>query len=229
MRTAILFGATGLVGAAILEQLLANPRYEKVVVVSRRPTGRAQERLVEVVVELDRLESVAAQLSGDDVFIALGTTIKKAGSKDAFKKVDFDYVVSAAKVTAQKGAQRLAVVTAIGASSRSMVFYNKVKGQTEEAVRTLPFAAIHIFRPSLLLGARPESRTGEKFASVALGVVGGLMIGPLEKYRGISGSDVAEAMIRVCGEERPGVHIYESDEIQRLAHLSRVGVQQRPS
>ncbi len=224
MRTAILFGATGLVGGRCLERLLTSPTYTRVVVVGRRSLGRSHPRLEEVVVPLDALGTVAERLKADDVFIALGTTIKKAGSQEAFRKVDYDYVLEAARVTTGQGAQRLALVSSLGADPRSLIFYNRVKGEIEEALKALPFSkgeggALHILRPSVLLGERSEHRAGEKLAAAVLRGVGKAMVGPLEKYRGIEADAVAAAMVRLCGEGRVGVHVYESDAVAALGAL----------
>lgn len=216
MRTAVLFGASGLVGGHLLTRLLASPRYGQVVSVGRRALGRTDAKLTELVADLGDLAPLGDRLRGEDVYVALGTTIKKAGSQAAFRKVDFDYVVEAARATAALGAERLALVSSLGADAGSMIFYNRVKGETEDAVRPLRFGAIHIFQPSLLLGERSEHRSGERLASALMRGVGKVLVGPLEKYRGIPGDTVAAAMIRVCGEDRVGVHVYPSDEIARL-------------
>jgi uncharacterized protein YbjT (DUF2867 family) len=215
-RVAVLFGATGLVGGECLKRLLASPRYGRVVVVSRRPSGQQAAKLDEVVTSLDALATVGERLRADDVFITLGTTIKKAGSQAAFRQVDYDLVVGAARACVERGAERMALVSSLGADPRSWVFYNRVKGEAEEAVRQLGYRALHLLRPSVLLGDRGEHRAGEAAAAALLRGVAPAMLGPLKRYRGVEASVVAAAMVRVVAEDRVGVHVYESEVVSEL-------------
>ena len=154
-RTALLAGATGLVGGHLLRRLLADPRYRQVIAVSRKALGIEHPKLRPVITVFDAIEAAVAGLDEtvDDAFCALGTTVKTAGSRAAFRRVDFGYVVAFARAA---GAQRLMLVSAMGASARSGIFYLRVKGETEEAVAVLSYPALHIFRPGLLLGQRAE-------------------------------------------------------------------------
>jgi len=152
----------------------------------------------------------------DDVYCCLGTTIKKAGSKEAFYKVDHTYVVQLAQVTAGKGATQFLVVSSMGADAGAMFFYNKVKGEMERDVQQQGLNTVHIFRPSLLLGEREEVRTGEEVASKVMEPLSKLMIGPLKKYKPIAGETVAKAMLYAATQNQYGVHIHPSDEIARL-------------
>jgi uncharacterized protein YbjT (DUF2867 family) len=156
-----------------------------------------------------------------EVFCCLGTTIKKAGSQAAFRKVDFEYPVEIAKLAAQNNAEQFLLVTALGANPESAIFYSRVKGEVEIAVQRLPYRAIHIFRPSLLLGNRAETRLNEKIGAVAMKTFSFLMFGALQKYRPIAASAVAAAMIKAAKRGQPGVHIHESDKIQALADDGR--------
>jgi uncharacterized protein YbjT (DUF2867 family) len=213
MKTALLAGATGLIGSQLLPLLLASGRYAKVIVVGRKAVPVIHPKLVQVVTELDKLEEVRLKLIADDVFCCLGTTMEQAGSKEAFFKVDFLYVVQLAAVSASNFASQLLVVSSMGADAQSRVYYSRVKGEMEAAVRQTPFRAIHIFRPSLLLGERARPRLGERVAAGVLRVLNPLMQGPLLKYRAVKGAAVAAAMLRAAQDDGGGVWVHESDEL----------------
>ncbi|MBD2766579.1 NAD-dependent epimerase/dehydratase family protein [Hymenobacter sp. BT664] len=212
-KTALLAGASGLIGSHLLPQLLASERYAKVIVVGRRPVPLLHPKLTQVVTELDRLEDVRLRLIADDVFCCLGTTMRQAGSREAFYRVDFLYVVALAALTASNFAAQFLVVSSLGADAESRVYYSRVKGEMEAAVRSLPFRAIHIFRPSLLLGQRAQLRLGERVAAVALRVLRPLMRGPLRQYRAVDAATVAAAMLRAAEEEGAGAHVHLSNKI----------------
>lgn len=216
-RTALLAGATGLVGGHVLQLLLTDPDYSQVTVLTRRPLTLGHPKLTAQVVDFDRLAQLAPFPRGRDVFCCLGTTIRQAGSRDAFYKVDFAYVHEVARLAARHGATQLLLVTAQGANPRSRIFYSRVKGKVEEAVRALPLHGIHIFRPTLLTGERKAFRPMERAAIVAARVIGWALVGPLARYRPIAAADVARAMVRVAKEGRKGARVYESDEIARTA------------
>ncbi|OGX83815.1 NAD-dependent epimerase/dehydratase family protein [Hymenobacter glacialis] len=212
-KTALLVGATGLIGSHLLPLLLESERYAKVIVVGRKAVPTVHPKLTQVVTEFDKLEDVSLQLIADDVFCCLGTTMKQAGSKEAFYRVDYLFVVKVAALTAGNFASQFMVVSSLGADAESAVYYSKVKGEMEAAVRDLPFRAVHIFRPSLLLGDRPQPRLGERIGAAVLGVLKPLMRGPLEKYRPVMGGTVAAAMLRAAEDDGGGVCIHLSDEI----------------
>ncbi len=219
-KTALIAGASGLTGTHCLELLLQNLLYHKVIALVRKPLPIVHEKLQQIQVDFEQLETSTGDFTADDVYCCLGTTIKKAGSQVNFRKVDYDYVVNVAKASYTKGAKRFLLVSSLGASSQSSIFYSRVKGETEAAVAAIPFEEVHIFRPSLLLGNRQEQRLGESMAMKAFKVLGFAMIGPLAVYKGIDAQDVAKAMIRVAQKGQKGKHIYLSDEIQRIADES---------
>ena len=212
-KTALLAGATGLIGSKLLPLLLASDRYAKVIVVGRRALPLTHAKLTQVVTNLDKLPNVRLQLIADDVFCCLGTTMSQAGSKEAFYKVDFLYVVTLAALTAGNFAAQLLVVSSMGADADSRVYYSRVKGEMEAAVRQVPFRAIHIFRPSLLLGERAQPRLGERVGAAALRLLRPLLRGPLLKYQPVSAAVVAAAMLRAAGEDGGGVRVHPSDEL----------------
>ena len=212
-KTALLAGATGLIGSQLLPLLLASERYAKVIVVGRKAVPILHPKLVQVVTELDKLEEVRLKLIADDVFCCLGTTMAQAGSKEAFFKVDFLYVVQLAALAAGNFAAQFLVVSSMGADADSSIYYSRVKGEMEAAVQQTPFRAIHIFRPSLLLGERATPRLGERLAAMVMRVLAPVMRGPLLKYRPVSGAAVAAAMLRAAEDDGGGVRVHESAEL----------------
>jgi uncharacterized protein YbjT (DUF2867 family) len=216
-RTALLLGATGLVGGHCLDLLLEDETYGRVTVLVRRRMERAHPKLEQRVIDFDRLGDQAELFQSHDVFCCLGTTIRKAGSEEAFRRVDFDYTVESARLAAGEGAEQFLVVTAVGADPNSRIFYNRVKGEVEVAVERLPFRSVIILRPSLLLGERTELRLGERLAEPVARVFSPLLRGGLRKYRPIHARRVAAAMVRLAREGREGVRVVESDEIDRIA------------
>lgn len=216
-RTAILLGATGLVGGHCLELLLEEPAYQRVVSLGRRETGRPHAKLEEHLIDFERLEDSSQLFRGEDLFCCLGTTIKKAGSQAAFRRVDFTYPVEAARLASTNGAAQFLLVSALGADPGSRVFYNRTKGEVEEAVAKLPFRGVQIFRPSLLLGERGEFRAGERVAEIVMKPLSFLLAGPFRKYRPVRARAVAAAMIRVARQNPAGVNRFESDRIAEIS------------
>ena len=215
-RNALIAGATGLVGNVILHLLLADDQYEKIVVITRKPIQISDPKLVQRQIDFDSIESLKLNFQVDDVFCALGTTIKTAGSQDAFYKVDFTYVVNLGKWCVSNGAKKLLIVSAMGANAKSGIFYNRVKGEMETAVGQFGIPQIQVFRPSLLMGNRTEKRGGEKIAQAIMGSLGFLFVGPLLKYKGIHADVVAGAMIKAAKLDVSGFKIYESGEMQGM-------------
>jgi len=217
MGTALIAGASGLVGGELLQQLLAAAEYDRVIAIGRRPLEVTHPKLVSVAADFAALDQVAAGLQGDDAFCCLGTTIKAAGSREAFRAVDHAAVLAFAWAAQRAGARRFFVLSALGADAQSRVFYNQVKGETEEALQVLGFSTLAIFRPSLLLGRRVRPRSGERIMAAILWLAEPLLLGRLGKYRAIEAGIVARAMLR-CSFGRPGQGelVFLSDEIQDL-------------
>lgn len=211
-RTALVGGATGLVGSHCLRLLLADPAYEKVVALTRRPLGPvvANPKLDQRIVDFEELGHFLGGLQVDHVFSALGTTIAKAGSQEQFRRVDFDYPLAIARAALEGGAQHLVLVSSLGADSKGRVLYLKVKGELEEAISGLGYLGLTYLRPSLLLGERQEPRLAEQFYEV-------LLKAAPKRYRGIEAETVARVMIETAKAERPGCEILESPEIAAFA------------
>jgi uncharacterized protein YbjT (DUF2867 family) len=216
-RTAILLGATGLVGGHCLNLLLEDDAYSRVVALGRRKTAREDDKLEEHTVDFERLEDYSQLFRGDDLFCCLGTTIKKAGSQAAFRQIDFAYVKDAARIASGNGTGQFLLVSALGANPRSRIFYNRTKGEVEAAVAEFPFHGVQVFRPSLLLGERAEYRPGERVAEKVMKLFSFLMVGPLKVYRPVQARAVAQAMIKVAKQHPSGVNVFESDRIAEIA------------
>ncbi len=209
-RIAMVAGGTGLVGSQLVDELLARPEWTKVLLVGRRKSGREHPKLEEKVVDFAALGGEPLPRA-EAAFCCLGTTIKKAGSRQAFRAVDLDAALAFAKAAKAGGTERLFVVTATGADPRSRIFYNRVKGEAEEALRQVGFASLGIARPSLLLGDRAERRPAERVA-VALSRALRPLLAPLAA-RPIEARTVARALLSMAGNPPAGARIYTNAEL----------------
>ena len=213
-KHAVLAGASGLVGDRCLARMLVHPAYGRITVLSRRSLALSHEKLRVELVDFDHLPALQGRC--DDVFCCLGTTIKKAGSQEAFSRVDHDYPLALATLGKAAGASQFLMVSALGADARSSVFYSRVKGETERDIAGIGLPKVVFMRPSILLGDRQEHRAGEKAGLLVGRLIAPLLVGPLRKYRPIAADDVAAAMLYAANYDvRPGP--IESDEIAWLA------------
>lgn len=217
-KTALLLGATGLIGNDLLELLLNDDGYGKVIALSRKPLPINHPKLENRIVDFsDRQNYQQAITEGDIVFCCIGTTMKNVkGDKDLYRQIDFDIPVQGARFALEKGYTQYALVSAIGARANSSNFYLSLKGETEDGVAALQFPSLYIFRPSLLLGKRKESRAGEKIGQAVMPVLSFLLAGSLAKYKPVQASDVAAAMIAASKTGKRGVNIYTYNEIRSL-------------
>lgn len=218
-ETTVLFGATGFVGSACLDLLLGDERYGRVHVIGRRAPERQHPKLTAHRADLGRIDELRALPVGaiDSVICCLGTTIAKAGSQEAFRRVDFEYVLNAARFAKALGAAQFLLVSSVGADPRSKVFYTRVKGETEDAVSELGIASVGIFRPSLILGPRQESRLLEQTAKSVMQTFAFALVGALSKYRPIHALTIARAMLGAAARREAGISIYEYDRMTKLA------------
>jgi uncharacterized protein YbjT (DUF2867 family) len=210
-KTALVVGATGLIGTALTHRLVDSSAYEKVKVLVRHSLGWQHPRLQEIQYDFDHPNGLLVQ--ADDIFCCLGTTMKKAGSKEAFRKVDYQYPLDVAKRALVNKAKQFLLVSSMGANPNSSFFYNRVKGELERDIAALNYPTFLIFRPSLLLGERKEVRLGERIGE-------GLMklLNPLipAKYKGIQAESVANALCQIAQQDLTGKHIFESDQLQNF-------------
>jgi uncharacterized protein YbjT (DUF2867 family) len=217
MKTALVFGSTGLIGNLLVEELIKSGKYLKVKTFVRQSTGVAESSVEEIVTDFSDKGVLSSKIVGDDMYVCLGTTIRKAGSVANMEKIDRDLPVSLAAIAVSNGVKRIAVVSSIGAGSGSSNYYLRIKGEMEESILRLGFETISIVRPSMLLGERKERRAGEMVGKIAMKVFQPVMAGKFRKYRAIHGRDVAKAMIALLSLEGSMKRIYESDELQKLA------------
>ena len=209
MKTALIVGATGLTGTALTSQLLKENYYDKVKIVVRKPVALEHPRLEQIVCDFEHLPE--DKMTADDYFCCLGTTMKKAGSKAAFEKVDFEYPLKTAQIAKNNAAAQFIIITAIASDPNSKIYYSRVKGRIEEALKEMQFPNLVILRPSFLFGDRKELRIGEK-----LGIALARLFEPLipRRYRGVEASRVAAAMSNMAKKGLRGVQVFESEEIQ---------------
>lgn len=213
-RRAVLVGATGLIGGFCLQALVNDPTYSEVTAITRKPILTTHRKLKTVITKFSHLEQELLKIQADDVFCCLGTTIKKAGSQEAFKQVDFSLVVTIAELMRKHGAAQFLVISSMGADKGSKIFYNRVKGELELALQQLNYPCLRIIRPSLLLGPRKEFRPGEKVGGLLTPILNLLMVGSLKKYRPVEAERVGKFMVKIaCEEPIAGLHIYTSDMI----------------
>jgi uncharacterized protein YbjT (DUF2867 family) len=216
-KSALLVGATGLVGGELLTILLEQNRYEIVKVFTRKPLKVNHPKLKQIIVDFDNLHQYKEHFNVNDVYCCLGTTIKKAGSQAAFRKVDYEYPIGLVKLAEECTVEKFLIITAMGADRSSKVFYNRVKGEVEGKLRNSAIRTLHIFRPSLLLGEREEFRFGEKLAIILSPILSLAMVGSLRKYKPIQARNVAKAMFLSGQTQRTGLFIYSSNEIQDIS------------
>jgi uncharacterized protein YbjT (DUF2867 family) len=218
VRTAILAGATGLVGRSVLRELLQDPLYGRIVALTRRPLALSHVKLEIVQTDFSDLDEL--NLSGDDAFCCLGTTLRAAGSPNAFRRVDYGHVVDFAGTVRRQGGKRFAVVSSLGADAGSRLLYPRTKGEMERTVAAMGFSALAILRPSLLLGDRAERRPAERAAIAVSTKIAPLLIGPLRRYRPIEAATVARAMVRLMRSAPPGTRIVESEALAEACAAS---------
>lgn len=207
-KRAVILGATGLIGGELIKQLANSPDYKNIEVWVRKPSNNWPTNVIERVVNFDKLEK--EQITADALFCCLGTTIKKAGSKEAFEKVDYEYPSKAAELAKKAKVPLFAIVTAMGSDMNSSIFYNKVKGKVENDLIQLDLDHLGIFRPSMLLGDRAEFRLGEAMGKVFMKIMKPLIP---KKYQAIRASRVALAMLKYASKPQKGLLIIENQEM----------------
>lgn len=208
-RTAIIFGATGLIGSHLLTGLLASDSFSLVKAVVRRTQPPQHPKLRQIIGDYESLSSLQGDLDADIVYCCLGTTRKKTPDKKTYYQVDHDYPVLAGRLLKEKGASQFHLISAIGADEHSGNFYLRMKGETERDLRALKYGSLYIYRPSLLTGNRNESRLTETVAARIMSIINPLLIGSLKKYRSIPAAAVADTMIRKSKNPHKGIFIVE--------------------
>lgn len=215
-KTAILLGATGLTGGILLEKLLEDENYEKVILFSRSSVNNPHPKLEEHLTDLFWLRNNKEQFKADQVFCCIGTTQKKTPDKDTYKKIDYGIPVMAARLAAENNIPTFVVMSAMGADPNSRIFYNRTKGEMERDVLAAGVKNTYVLRPSLIAGDREESRPFEKVAKQGMKFIDKLLVGSYKKYRSIHPERIAQAMVYLANNLYKKERV-ESDEIQRLA------------
>jgi uncharacterized protein YbjT (DUF2867 family) len=214
MKTAIIIGATGLVGSTLVKQILENPEYSKVTLLLRKPLDLQHPKLIQEIIDFAQPDST--KIIGDDLFCAMGTTLRKAGSKQAQYKIDCTYPFEIGKIAKANGVKQYILVSSIGSDANSNNFYLRTKGDLEQKIKALEFENFISVRPSFILGDRQEFRLGEKIGIVLAKVISPLLIGSLKKYRGIEAAQIAKGMQVLANKGLKGVHFIESDALAEL-------------
>lgn len=218
MKTALIIGSTGLVGSNLLKLLLASNDYEKVIAFSKRSIDVKHPKLEVQIIDFDKPDTFKNSVKGDDFFCTIGTTIKQAGSKQAFRKVDFEYPKQFATIAAINGIKQFLLISSLNADANSTSFYLKTKGEIEDFLKATAFISVSIVRPSLLLGSRKESRLGEQVGGFFMQTLSFLLFGSFKKYKPILGDTVAKALFTLAQKDKKGFTIYESDVLQELGN-----------
>ncbi|WP_202702160.1 NAD(P)H-binding protein [Flavobacterium sp. UGB4466] len=216
MKKAILYGASGLVGSYILDNLLNNNNYEQVIIVVRKDLNIQHPKLKTLIGDFNSLSKVVKDIQADEVFIALGTTQKKTPDKKLYYQIDHDYPILAAKLAKENGAKAVFLVSALGANAKSSIFYTKLKGETEQGIISLNLEHTYIFRPSMILGDRKESRPMEKVFIGIFKWINPIFMGSLSKYKGIEAEDIAKAMVKSAEQLDQKVRIVHWKEMTTL-------------
>lgn len=213
MKTALIIGASGLTGNLLVELLINDSNYNKIIAYVREPLTLNHLKLIQQITNFDTINN---GITAHDVFCCLGTTIKKAQTKMAFEKVDFDYPLKIAQLQFKAGSKNFFLISAMGASLQSSFYYSKVKGRLEKAIESIGYESLYIFRPSLIVGNRQEVRVGEKMAIGLMKLLNPLLIGPFKKYRSIKASAIAKAMVHFANKVSVGKYIILSDEMKKF-------------
>jgi uncharacterized protein YbjT (DUF2867 family) len=216
-KKAIVAGASGLIGSELLKILLNDPIYSEVVAIVRKPMELNHPKFNQIAVNFDKLDDFAHLIVGDVIFCTLGSTRKKTPDLATYRKIDHDYPVKLASIAVENGISQFHFISSIGADSNSSNFYTKMKGETEEDVKSSGVNALVIYRPSLLTGDRAETRFAEGIMQGISKIINPLLLGGLRKYRSIAARTVAKVMIDLSKTDLKGIYVYESDDIQKLA------------
>jgi uncharacterized protein YbjT (DUF2867 family) len=214
--TATLVGSTGLIGSYLLEELLNDPHFDTIRILIRRPVDITHPKLEKKIVDFNDSDSLLVALSNSDVlFCSIGSTMKKVkGDREAYRKIDFDIPVKLARFCKMTDCEKFILVSSAGANSKSRNFYQRLKEETEEAVKSVGLKTVHIMRPSLLLGERKEFRLGENIGKALMTSLSFLIP---EKYKAIQGKDVAKVMLALSKKNDEGIFVHENIEIRNLS------------
>lgn len=216
MKSALIIGSTGLIGSELVNLLLDSNDYTKVITFVKRDSGIKHPKLTQYVIDFDKPETYKDLVVGDDFFCTIGTTIKKAGSQDAFRKVDFEYPKQFAAFALDNKVKQFLIISSLNADAMSGNFYLKTKGEIQDFLKNCAFESVAVLQPSLLLGNRTEFRLGEKVGAFFMKAFSFVFQGNLKKYKPIEGKTVAKALLKIAQKNVKGFKIYESDVMQEI-------------
>lgn len=218
MKTALIIGSTGLIGSQLLQLLLESTEYSTVITFVKRDSGIQHLKLKQHIIDFDQPETYKELVAGDDFFCAIGTTIKNAGSQEAFRKVDFEYPKAFATIALQNNVKQFLIISSLGADAYSGNFYLKTKGEIQDFLKNCAFESVSVLQPSLLLGNRKEFRLGEKIGSFFMKLFSFLLIGNFKKYKPIESEAVTKAMFSLAQKNHKGFQVIASDAIQEIGN-----------
>lgn len=213
---AVIAGASGLIGSKLLEILLHEPYYDEVLILVRNELPVSNKKLVQLVIDFEKLDDHAAAITGHAFFCCLGSTIKKTPDLAEYRKIDHDYPLKLAQLAKRNSVEQYHLVSSIGANSESSNFYTRTKGETEADIEKVGIKCLHIYQPSFLAGPRKESRPREQFFLGLMKIIDPLLVGNLAKYRSIPAATVARAMFNESTKKQEGVFVHSSDKIKLL-------------
>jgi len=216
MKSALIIGSTGLIGSELVNLLLDSNDYTKVLTFVKRDSGIKHPKLTQYVIDFDKPETYTDLVVGDDFFCTIGTTIKKAGSQNAFRKVDFEYPKQFAAFALDNKVKQFLIISSLNADAMSGNFYLKTKGEIQDFLKNCAFESVAVLQPSLLLGNRTEFRLGEKVGAFFMNAFSFFFQGNLKKYKPIEGKTVAKALLKIAQKNVKGFKIYESDVMQEI-------------
>jgi uncharacterized protein YbjT (DUF2867 family) len=218
-QTAVVIGATGLIGSKVVETLLKDTAFDRVRILVRKAFPVTSTKLEVQFVDFNNTGDLSQKIGkGDAIFCCVGTTQKKVkGDLNAYRKVDYDIPVNTARIALTNSFKKYLLVSSVGANAKSSNFYLKLKGEVEEEISAMLFESIHIFQPSMLLGQRKEFRFGELIGKVLIQPLSFLLAASLRKYKPIQASEVAKAMVAAAKKESRGINVYTYDAIKALA------------
>lgn len=218
-KIASILGATGMVGSYLLDELLNDDFFDTVRVIVRRPFQKTHPKMEVKLVDFDDAESLKLSLEETTVlFCCIGTTQKNVkGDKELYRKIDFDLPLKAARYAKEAGCDKLIIISSVGANAKSRTFYLQLKGELENAIRSIGIKTVHVMQPSMLLGRREEKRTGESLLQGTMKFLSGAFAGSMRKFRAVHGQTVAEAMLNAAKNDEQGFFRHTYDDIVELA------------
>jgi uncharacterized protein YbjT (DUF2867 family) len=214
---AIIIGASGLIGSELVKLVTAGNNFNEVVLITRRPLSYNHKKIRQVVIDFDKLNEIAQEISGDVIFSCLGSTKGKTPDSVEYRKIEYDYTLNIARMGLNNHVQQFHFVSSLGADATSSNSYLKLKGEVEHGLKALTIKSLNIYQPSYLTGARTEQRLDDKLMRPLMSVLDHLLIGGLKKYRSIPAEVVAKAMVNQCLKNKKGVFTYPSNIIKQLA------------